>query len=293
MLKESVPVGSPLAWPVVDSGGALLLSAGTILPAVEQRDFLFEHFRPCRAGPDSDGPPNARDAVQGHAQSAVTLDDMHLMIGALLGIRSRIGIGREMQQSRLIGISPGRALFVTPPLVGRRPVVFALGESVEIVALASQAVFLFVCTIEAVCQHPFDYLVLSRPGQIRRLRERRAIRVRTRLATRYGVDLTGNTLDGLGIGRDLSVLGMSLSASLPLGHVGERLCVAFQIRTRDLDVEFQAVAVIRNVQHHAGSGSLATHGLEFDPMSAEQQFVLKSFVFDHQDATAYWAGMDA
>lgn len=72
--------------------------------------------------------------------------------------------------------------------------------------------FRFVCTVEAVCRSPFDYVVLSRPGPIRRLRERKSMRVQTHFAVRFGVGETGDTYDGLGVAKSLSALGMSLMA---------------------------------------------------------------------------------
>lgn len=283
-----LPIGEPLGWPVIDSDESLLLAAGNILHDEAQRNFLFSHFQPRRG--DTTGQRNRnQDTVSGGAK----LESMHLSIGALLGMRSQIGMGRAMHASRVIGVSPGRALFVTPPMAGRQPVGVTPGENVEIVAIATQAVFWFVCTVEAVCTYPFDYLVLSEPGNIRRLRERKAVRVRTRLAVRHGTDLTGGTLDRMGIGFDLSVFGMSLAASAPLGRIGERLCVAFHITTQSFDAEFQSVAIIRNVQPGEAPDSLCKHGLEFEGVGAEQQIALKTFVFDRQDAISYWAAHGA
>lgn len=281
---RELPIGEPLGWPVIDSDNTLLLAAGTILRDEAQRDFLFSHFQPRRG--DTTGQRNeSPDTVPGRVKP----EDMQLSIGAPLGMRRQIGMGRTMRASRVIGVSPGHALFVTPPMAGRQPFGVMPGENVEIVAIATQAVFWFVCTVEAVCTYPFDYLVLSEPGNIRRLRERKAGRIRTRLAVRHGTDLTGCTLDRMGIGLDLSVFGMSLAASAPLGRIGERLCVAFHISTQTLDVEFQCVAIIRNVQPGETPESLCKHGLEFERAGADQQNALKTFVFDQQDAISYWA----
>jgi c-di-GMP-binding flagellar brake protein YcgR len=204
-------------------------------------------------------------------------------------MRSQIGMGRVMHASRVIGFSPSHTLFVTPPMVGGQPLMLMPGENVEIVAVTTQAVFWFVCTVEAVCTHPFDYLVLSAPGNIRQLRERKAVRVRTHLAVRHGIDLTGHALDGMGVGCDLSVFGMSLATTAPIGRIGERVRVALQLTTRSVDAEFSAVAVIRNVQTGTNPAALCTHGLEFEGLSSEQQLALKAFVFDKQDAISYWA----
>ena len=45
---DTVPVGTPLDWPIVDGDGTLLLDAGAILVGVEERKFLFDNFRPQR-----------------------------------------------------------------------------------------------------------------------------------------------------------------------------------------------------------------------------------------------------
>lgn len=288
LASEELPIGEPLPWRVEDQDGSVLLRAGTILCREAQRNFLLSHFHPRRG--DATDP---REKSQNTASHPVTLEDMHLTIGALLGMRSQIGMGRAMHASRVIGFSPSHTLFVTPPMVGGQPLMLMPGENVEIVAVATQAVFWFVCTVEAVCTHPFDYLVLSAPGNIRQLRERKAVRVRTRLAVRHGKELTGPALDGMGVGCDLSVFGMSLATTAPVGRIGERVRVALQLTTRSVDTEFQAVAVIRNVQMAATAGALCTHGLEFEGMSSDQQVALKAFVFDKQDAVSYWAAQAA
>ncbi|WP_051481466.1 flagellar brake domain-containing protein [Paraburkholderia nodosa] len=271
----------------------MLLPQGGVLNG-EQRDFLFAHFQPYRNTAEEASLASAQDSLAERGERGkgpLTLDDMNLAIGALLGIRSQAGTGREMLPCRLIGFRPGGAMFVTPPAASKPAWEPFQGEQVEIVAIATQAVFWLVCTVEAVCTHPFRYLVLSEPGTIRRLRERRAVRVRTQLAVRYGVDLTGSELDRLGIGCDISVLGMSLAAGRKIGEVGERICVVFPIEAGNGGATFQAVAVIRNLRADTPQAGLTLHGLEFDTLSPESQVALKTFVFDRQDAVSYWAGM--
>ena len=285
-----LPIETPLPLAVFDRDGTLLLPQGRVLNG-EQRDFLFAHFQPHRNSAETERAANPHDSFAERAKGPLTLDDMNLAIGALLGLRSQTGMGREMLPCRLIGFRPGGALFVAPPASGKPVWDPFQGEQVEIVAIATQAVFWLVCTVEAVCTHPFRYLVLSEPGTIRRLRERRAVRVRTQLAVRYGADLTGANLDRLGIGCDVSVLGMSLAAGGKIGEPGERICVEFPIDSGERGATFQAVAVIRNLRADTPQAGLTLHGLEFDAPGADSQVALKTFVFDRQDAVSYWAGM--
>lgn len=285
-----LPIETPLPLAVFHHDGTMLLPQGGVLNS-EQRDFLFAHFQPYRNTAEEATLASAQDGLAERGKAPLSLEDMNLAIGALLGIRSQAGTGREMLPCRLIGFRQGGAMFVTPPAAAKPAWEPFLGEQVEIVAIATQAVFWLVCTVEAVCTHPFRYLVLSEPGTIRRLRERRAVRVRTQLAVRYGVDLTGAELDRLGIGCDISVLGMSLAAGRKIGEVGERICVVFPIEAGNVGATFQAVAVIRNLRADTPQEGLTLHGLEFDALSPESLVALKTFVFDRQDAVSYWAGM--
>ncbi|CAE6845993.1 flagellar brake protein [Paraburkholderia aspalathi] len=285
---EAVPVGTPLDWPIADSNGTLLFAAGTILATTDERQFLFANFHPHRGDLLEKAPQPEPQADQPTAAN-LTLKDMHLTIGALVGVRSQLGSGAPMHPCRIIGFAPNHALFVTPPLQDGRILPLRLGENIEIVAIASHAVFRFVCTVESVCRAPFDYVVLSKPGVIRRLRERKSIRVHAHLPVRFGIGETGDSYDGLGLAKSISALGMSLAASWTLGAVGERLRIAFSLKSAEMQTEIETAAVIRNVQKGSAPGEPSTHGLELDQLDAAQQMAMKVFVFDRQDDVQYWS----
>ncbi|MFM0357278.1 flagellar brake protein [Paraburkholderia nemoris] len=285
---EAVPVGTPLDWPIADATGTLLFAAGTILATTDERQFLFANFHPHR-GDLLEKAPQPEPKADQPTIASLTLKDMHLTIGALVGVRSQLGSGAPMHPCRIIGFAPNHALFVTPPLQDGRILPLRLGENIEIVAIASHAVFRFVCTVESVCRAPFDYVVLSKPGVIRRLRERKSIRVHAHLAVRFGIGETGDSYDGLGLAKSISALGMSLAASWTLGAVGERLRIAFSLKSAEMHTEIETTAVIRNVQKGSAPGEPSTHGLELDQLDAAQQMAMKVFVFDRQDDVQYWS----
>jgi c-di-GMP-binding flagellar brake protein YcgR len=303
LTQDTLPVGTPLEWPVVDISGALLFAAGGVVATAAERDFLFTHFHPQRGDLlDADTPSHPEAAHKNEDTTPLTLKEMHLEIGALIGVRSQVGSGAPMHPCRIIGFAPNHALFVTPPLQDGRKLELRAGENIEIVAIASHAVFRFVCTIEAICRVPFDYVVLSRPGVIRRLRERKSIRVRAHLPVRFGVEVSGkgagakengeqgsDTYEGVGLAKSISALGMSLTAPATLGAVGERLRVAFRLKCAETDTEIKTTAVIRNVQKGNAPGEPSTHGLELDQLDTAQQMAMKVFVFDRQDDVLYWS----
>ena len=111
--------------------------------------------------------------------------------------------------------------------------------------------------------------------------------MRVHLAVRYGIGESGESYEGIGLAKGVSALGMSLTAAWPLGAVGERLRVAFHLKSKDLDATIETAAIIRNVQKGA-AGEPAVHGLELDRLDMGQQMAMKVFVFDRQDDVLYW-----
>ncbi|RDU99395.1 flagellar brake protein [Trinickia dinghuensis] len=279
-----IVVGAALAWPLLDQEGRLLLRAGTVITSEEERCFLLEHFSFYAGAPRTDAPQGA-SSVDGQAEH-LAVADMRLSIGSPIGMRSFYATSSPMRRSRIIGFSPDHSLFVTAPRVGKLPLVLTAGENVQAVAIGAYAVYSFSCTVLAACGQPFHYLVLSAPGAIRMLRERKATRVQTRLAVTYREPDSHDARQGLGLGRDLSVQGMSLVAPRAVGEVGARVHVSFPISTAQIDTEFDAVAVVRNVKDSRDADGLVAHGLEFESMSGEQQFALRLFLFDWMNANS-------
>jgi c-di-GMP-binding flagellar brake protein YcgR len=282
--KAQIPVGVSLGRSLLDPEGRILVRAGTTVRNDEHRDFLFENFQLCICAVEDEPASTERGTGERHPAGPFTLADLGLSIGSPLGVRGQLGISAATCRSQVIGFSPNHALFITPPLAGREPIALAVGKNVEIVAIGSQAIFRFVCTVESVRHVPFDYVVLSSPSAIRRLRERKGVRVHTRLAVAYHSNLHGAAFEGWGIGRDLSVNGMSLLTSEMLGDVGAKVSVTFPIVTEDLDIEFEATAWVRHANVASGPGGLVTHGLEFDALGADQQVALRSLVFSRLHA---------
>jgi c-di-GMP-binding flagellar brake protein YcgR len=275
-----VPIGTPLEWPIFDAGGVLLFERGATLSQAEDRTFLFQHFQPRRGGSDTQAASPSSNEDTAIQPEPLTIKDLDLTIGMSLGIRPQIGAGRDMHASKLIGLAQNNALFVMSPLRAGQLRSVQQGEQIEVVAVSDRAVCLFVCTVDTVCTAPFNYLILSEPGAIRRLRSRKSARTRVKLAVRYAVAAKESSNEGLGIGSNISPLGMSLATSLELGQVGARLRVGFRIKTDEFNLDIEAIATVRNVQKGEPPDGLTVHGLEFDRLESAQQIALKCFILD-------------
>jgi hypothetical protein len=282
-----LPVGEPLPFALLDLHGAPLLAAGMILPDDAARDFLLAHFSVYRAPdsvidvPDEPMPQSSPDAAN---TSALALEDMNLEIGAKLRIRPPAQAGFGVVISHLIGFAPNQSLFVTRPRNPNHDIRLMFGERLEILYIARRAVFDFVCTVDAVCKMPFEFLVLSGPANIRRLRARNAMRMNLVRPVLYRTGLSDQPVlpgpcTGMAIMQELSAQGLSVLAPEPLAEVGEHLRVAFQVlaegETLDIDVE----VVVRNFRlHQHGAGMI--HGLEFKGLDAPTQLTLRCMILE-------------
>ena len=290
LAPDALPIGTPLAWPVVDRDGTLLLERGAVLVGEPERDFLFAHFAPYRGDLELSEAPAPGESGPAAAYAPPGVREMSLAPGALMGLRTQTaGNGAPMHPCRLIGFAPNEMLFVTLPYVDGRMMPLNPGENVDVVAIASQTVYRFVCSAVAIHQTPFDYLVLSKPGAVRRRRERQSIRVRARLPVRFKLGAAAGPAGGVALAREVSARGLSVVAPWALGQVGERLHVAFELRTGGVETAIETSAIIRNVQHEAGSDAPATLGLELDELTPASQMAMKAYVFDRQDDLQQWA----
>jgi c-di-GMP-binding flagellar brake protein YcgR len=280
---SDLPLSKPLEWPIVAEDGALLFEAGTVVPDEPARTFLFQQFELYRATEP------ANEVALREGDTPPKLEHIGLAIGGRVGLRGTGTTGSSMYASRVIGFSnprrnDERSLFITQPLMtGFGALDLARGEQVEIVALTSRGVFRFTCTVDAINREPFNYVVLSAPGVIRRLRTRKFARMPTRLAARYVSVDEGNgagqeVVWQLGRVSDISPYGMSLTVMSPAAKAGARLRLAFHFNTDGVDVQIDTHAVVRHVgPPEPATGSVA-YGLEFESLEPSQRIALKSFM---------------
>jgi c-di-GMP-binding flagellar brake protein YcgR len=284
--ETKLQVGVALAWPLLDENGRVLLRAGAMVATEEERRFLLKRFS-FYADKAGVAAASADGAAHDASNERLTLAGMRLSIGAPMGIRSLVSTSSPMRRSKLIGVSGERMLFVASPTAGKSAATPMTGENVQVVAIGANAVYSFFCTVLAVCHQPSEYLVLSEPGVIRMLRVRKALRVRTRIAVRYRKEGSEDGGEGLGLGRDLSVRGMSLVSPRPVADVGARVHIAFPISTAQGETEFEAPTRVRNVKEGVDTDGSIEYGLEFEAIGVEQQFALRSVLFDCLSARSY------
>ncbi|RKP59148.1 flagellar brake protein [Pararobbsia silviterrae] len=292
LLPGEVLPQTKLDWPIFDADGTLIAERGQMLPSREDRDFLFIHFEPHRTKTDSDaalaldGPAGTTAATAPETENG-TPADFSLQTGHVLRIKTPKGIKEAHALSRVIGQTSNQTTFVSPPIIDGKPLRLLAGEEIQIMAFSGKSIFEFRCTVESVAMTPFEYLILSKPFDVRRVKLRRSVRVSTRIACWLAVgERFQGAYDMLGAIRDISVMGASLSARGRVAEAGARLHLRFSVRTQDYDIEIRTPAIVRNVTVSADDPSLCVYGLEFEALAPVEHLALQCFVNEHSINTS-------
>jgi c-di-GMP-binding flagellar brake protein YcgR len=280
-----LPLGEPLPFALVDMRGTPLLAARTVLPDEATRAFLFRHFIVYRAAETE----RTQAAPAGTPEPPLKLDNINLKIGARLRVRPPAQTGYGVVTSQVIGFAPNQALFVTPPFGARGAVQLIFGERLDVLYVEHRSVYDFVCTVEALCKTPFDFLVLSPPANIRRLRARNATRMSLTHPVLYRTTAPeqplrdGPPCEGMAMMLDVSAVGLSLLAPQALAAEGARLRVAFQLAAHNGTLDIDVAVTVRNVRAQrrgAGRDAALIHGLEFDGLDTQLRLALRCLVLE-------------
>lgn len=279
LTKAEVPVGIPLDFSVVNVDGARLLERGVVLQSSRAHRFLFDHFTPFRAGEELVSHLEEDFSRKQHTEYPLTIKRMGLEVGGPVGVRSLIGVRTPMHSARIIGFAPNDSLFITHPMNSGNPLNPYIGESMEILAVGSRAVFLVSSLVEFVGKSPLPFVIVSGPISIRKIRERNAHRVAVDLPLQFSVEPESTTYEGLGLLKTLSVAGLSFISPSETAEVGTRIRVSFELKKFDLAKRIQTVSIVRNITP-ADRGEGVRVGVEFEKLDPEERKTIKIFLFD-------------
>jgi c-di-GMP-binding flagellar brake protein YcgR len=290
--RDQIATAVPLEQPIFDTDGALIVNHGEIMPSDTDREFLFKHFQPHVAvlGEPETSVPSSGASASAFAQPPVarpaTTREFGVDAGSRLRLRLPAGMGSRFASSRVIGSMPQQALFITPPMIGRRPARFLVGEALDLLGFSGRTIHEFECILETVGKVPSDYLVLSWPTNIRQVKLRTSVRVAARLAA--WISLAGpaqaparGKSELLGVILDLSVAGASLAARKDLARAGDRLRLRFHVRAEGFDMEISTAAVVRNVAAEEAT-DICTYGIQFDTLQPLERITLRCFVYENE-----------
>ena len=186
---------------------------------------------------------------------------------------------------KLVGWLPGRALLVTAPERGRRPVEVTQGDAVAVRLFSGGRARGYTGTVQAVAADPFPHLHLSYPSRLDPLEERQTERVRAALAASVARQ---NAAEGeretAAILRDLSATGALVFTQAPLGGKGERVTIRARLPIENLgDQAVELPALIRTAAEGADlKGSLwrSRCGVQFEGLNPQTLLVLRAYLYE-------------
>jgi c-di-GMP-binding flagellar brake protein YcgR len=259
----------PLSWPLFDADGTPLLAAGERLPSEADLDWLFTMFAPHRPLPEGASTGEAAGRTEA-ANSASPLDTATSSASTvyLHGLPVPLPIGAWLQ----VRVAPDDrlALWTFP------------GDNL----------YEFTCEVHSVHHGPFDYVVLSRPSQVRETPVRRTPRVDTRLVARLSpLDETSrasftrmladpeDTPEWLVLVRDISADGAGIVAKTALPEGCAHVAVQFRVPIGADVVPILGMAAVRGAEGPRADGTW-TYGLEFMQMDTRNKAAIRCFVYE-------------
>jgi hypothetical protein len=198
---------------------------------------------------------------------------MHLKVGDRVQIEPPPHLQQGRLSSLVVGWVERQSLILTVPRTASGRLSLQPGELVVVRAFTGRSAYAFRCSVLKKAASPFDYLYLTFPDAIDGVDVRSSPRFRLRLAAKVsaqGAAAVAASIDNMG------ATGASIACDQPLGQVGDRIEVAFDLVLHDVPVALALQAEIRAVAH---AGSMHRHGVCFVEPTTNDRLVLAAFVW--------------
>jgi c-di-GMP-binding flagellar brake protein YcgR len=280
--KEQVAIGRPLAWPVYDRDGQLLLCAGYVIETPRQLERLSENglyrprmevFKPEAVGAAGGG-EGWKIATAGHHE--YRFEEIDLPVGATLQLQ-RIGLDETRYSTQLVGYLLGATILVRVPTDDGSLVLLREGQPLVVRAFSGTDAFAFVTQVTTARYSPQPYLHLAWPAVVAGTTVRQQRRIETRLIATVSADGADGAASKAAKVVDLSAGGARLRANEKLGEAGARLSIAFRLPTASADATLALAAEVRSAEPVEG-GAGFDHGVRFVDVEPLHALALCGFV---------------
>ncbi len=138
--------------------------------------------------------------------------------------------------------------------------------------------------MQRVCKLPYSYLHIAFPAKIQGTVIRKAARVKTKIIAKV-CNEKETTAAHTGIISNLSANGALLDARRSVAETGDTLVLIFKLKLHNIETELSLAAVVRAAfddENLKQSGASLSHfGLQFMDLSADDQMLLQSMVYQN------------
>ena len=215
----------------------------------------------------------AADTRAPAGDAPVRFRDMHLKVGDRVQLEPPPHAQLGRLSSLVVGWVERQSLILTVPRSASGRVSLQPGELVVVRAFTGRSAYAFRCSVLRKATNPFDYLYLTFPEAIDGVGVRSSPRFRLRMPAKISsqaATAVAAWIDNMG------ATGASIACGEPLGRVGDRIEVAFDLVLHDVPVALALQSEIRTVDD---AGSVHRHGVCFVEPSPNDRLVLAAFVW--------------
>lgn len=220
--------------------------------------------------------PAKKEAREG----TISLEETRLAIGSAVSLQVQNGVAVERYTVKLIGMSTGRSVLVTAPMVDRKYLLMRDAQSFIVRAFSGKSAYAFSTQLLKSVNTPYPYLHLAYPREVKSLIVRKGARVDVRVICLI-VDGENPQLQMAGLIVNLSAGGAQILVRQPPAQRDQRLVLSFRVVLNDFEALLKLGAVIRaiNLDQSGESDMPYQIGTQFVDLSASDSLHLQAFLY--------------
>lgn len=292
--KRLIQVGIPLVFPVYDSRGKLLMSAGSIVSSEDQLERLYDRglysnkktIKQFNTDKSTEGAPEKKDKEK-EAEPAQKLVDLPL---------NSIKLGESIQISPLtdntnsikyivkfLGGLEKHSIICTAPTIDEKLIYIKEHAGFLVRLFSGKEVFNFTSSVSAVQNKPFPHIHLKFPQGVYSKNLRNNQRVETSIICSLVNHGSSEFKDKKFAGRivDISLGGTMIESSSVVGNVNDEIECTFKLKLNNTEVLFSIPSILRNVTEpfEADDTQKNNLGIQFKDIPFQQKAILQNYIY--------------
>ena len=210
----------------------------------------------------------------------ISLEDAHLQMGEPISLQVWDDGAGERYSVKLIGISQGRSVLVSAPMIDGKYLMMREGQSFIVRAFPGKSAIAFTTQILKSVNSPYPYLHLAYPRGVRSVVVRKGARANVRIICVI-TDCDGVQLQEAGSIVNISIGGALVAVKRAFAQKGQGLKIKFKLIVSGVQTLLELKAVIQAVNTGLVNDPEMRYqlGLQFVDVSAENSIPLLAFVY--------------
>jgi c-di-GMP-binding flagellar brake protein YcgR len=290
-----IQIGVPIAYPVYDSQGQLLMQVGTIVTTESQLEKLYARglFLDLKTIEIIKTSKTKNSDMSSEAKKDDGVPEGEMLVELSL---KTINIGESVQISPLtdesnsikylvkyLGGLDKNSIICTLPIVDDKTYYIKEHSGFAVRLFSGKIMYRFTTIVSAVLNRPYPHMHLKFPREVFANKLRKNQRINTNIITSLLNKNPGEFENVKSAGRivDMSLGGAMVESLRIAGSINDEIECTFKITIDGNEVVFAIHSILRNIIEVTGSEGKKTykHGLQFLEIEFRDKIMLQSFIF--------------